>query len=95
MRTILITLVISAISISTATAEDYFPLKEGNEWIYSMSNGVQTTVKVTGFSEVKSVRCAVVESAAQSIMGKEVSTEYLAVDSQAEMQTRPMQRRPR
>jgi hypothetical protein len=59
-------------------AADYFPLKEGNQWTFRMSNGVQMTTRVAGFADVGAVRCAIVETA----MGWQKSREYIAVDAE-------------
>ncbi|MBN1975138.1 MAG: zinc ribbon domain-containing protein [Sedimentisphaerales bacterium] len=82
MRTTLKMLIISAFLISTASSQDYFPLREGNQWIYIMSNGVEMTVKITGFAEINGVRCAVAECLAEGDRGIEFSKEYLAVDTE-------------
>ncbi len=47
-----------------------------------MSNNVQLTVQVTGFTEMDGVRCAVVESKTESGTGTVTSREYLAVDTE-------------
>ena len=67
----------SVLLISTAAA-DYLPLKEGNQWTYTMSNGMQVTTKIAGFESVGVVRCAVVETTT----GWQTSREYVAVDEQ-------------
>jgi len=59
-------------------ALDYYPLKEGNQWTYSMSNGMEMMMKVAGFADVDGVRCAIVETT----MGMQTNREYLAFDSQ-------------
>jgi hypothetical protein len=82
MRKILLMLLISLSLTSIAASQDYFPLREGNQWSYTMSNGVEMTMKISGFSEVDGVRCAIVESTAQNAMGSQVSTEYLTIDSE-------------
>jgi len=63
---------------SVATAADYMPLKEGNQWNYTMSNGMEIQTKVVGFENVGAVRCAVIESTA----GEQTSREYMAADAQ-------------
>ncbi len=77
MRTILIFVIVSLVMVSPVKAADYFPLAEGNQWSYSMSNGMQMTVKVTGFADVGGIRCAIVESD----MGMQTSREYMALDT--------------
>ncbi|MBN2180398.1 MAG: zinc ribbon domain-containing protein [Sedimentisphaerales bacterium] len=77
MRSVLMLVIVLLVIVSPVKAADYFPLVEGNQWNYSMSNGMQMTVKVTGFAEVGSVRCAIVESD----MGMQTSREYMALDS--------------
>ncbi len=63
---------------SIASAADYLPLKEGNQWTYTMSNGMQITTKITGFENVGAVRCAIVET---TVAGQ-TSREYVAADAQ-------------
>lgn len=70
--------VLSVSLASIACAADYMPLKEGNQWTYTMSTGVQMTTKVVGFRNVGAVRCGVVETG----MGVQTSREYLAADAQ-------------
>jgi len=41
---------------------DFFPLKTGNEWTYTLSNGQSLTLRVTGTGKVKGVDCPVLES---------------------------------
>jgi hypothetical protein len=77
MRTVGMAILTSALLASVAAA-DYYPLKEGNQWAYSVSNGMQMTAKVTGFADVGSVRCAIVETA----MGGQTTREYFAADAQ-------------
>jgi hypothetical protein len=48
------------LSFSTALSADYLPLSKGNKWTYSMSNGMQMTMEITGFADVEVVRCAIV-----------------------------------
>jgi ribosomal protein L40E len=78
MRTMLTTLIISALLTSTASSQDYFPLREGNQWAYTMSNDMAMTMKVTGFADVGGTRCAIVESN----VGGQVNKGYYAADSQ-------------
>lgn len=70
--------ILSVVLASTCPAADYLPLKEGNQWTYQMSGGVQVTTKIAGFENVGAVRCAVVETT----MGWQTSREYVAVDEQ-------------
>ncbi len=81
MRRICFALLISLFWVSLASSLDYFPLKEGNKWAY-VSNSVQLSVQVTGFTEIDGVRCAVVESKTESTTGTVTSKEYLAVDTE-------------
>jgi hypothetical protein len=83
MRTIFYILIISTIFASTALSEDYYPLAKGNKWTYTMSNGVNLTVEVTGFSEINGIPCAIVESTAENINEsmRDVSREYMTVDT--------------
>jgi ribosomal protein L40E len=78
-RTLTLTVVASllATSMSAALAEDYYPLKEGNSWTYSLPAGGEMTIKVTGFEEVKGVKCARVEGEAA---GQGKSSSWLAAD---------------
>jgi RNA polymerase subunit RPABC4/transcription elongation factor Spt4 len=78
MRSILTAVLVLLAIVSPVTAADYFPMKEGNQWSYSTSSGMQMTVKVAGFAEVNGVRCAIVESD----MGAQTSREYMALDSE-------------
>jgi DNA-directed RNA polymerase subunit RPC12/RpoP len=78
MRTIAIAAAWSILWASTSTATDYMPLKEGNQWDYAMSNGMQVTTKVIGFEDAGGVRCAVLDTT----MAGQTSREYVAVDSQ-------------
>ena len=78
MRTILATIMVSAFVAATASSQDYFPLKEGNQWTYAISNGTAMTMKVTGFADVGGIRCAMVESE----VGGQVNKAYYAADSQ-------------
>jgi RNA polymerase subunit RPABC4/transcription elongation factor Spt4 len=77
MRTIRIAAAVSILFTSISSAADYFPLKEGNQWTYTLSNGMQTTTKVIGFADVGTARCAVVETTA----GWQTSREYFAADA--------------
>jgi hypothetical protein len=58
-------------------AAEYLPLIEGNRWTYKMTNGMEMTVKVTGFAEIKGIRCASLETSA----GGQTSQEYIATDA--------------
>ncbi|MCU0913528.1 MAG: zinc ribbon domain-containing protein [Planctomycetes bacterium] len=78
MRTSAIAIVLSLLSASVTTAADYLPLQEGNQWTFAMTGGAQMTVQVTGFEDVGTVRCAIVETT----MGQQKSQEYLAVDTE-------------
>lgn len=71
-------LIASILCVSIASAADYFPLKEGNQWNYTMSNGMQVTMKVSRFEDIDGVRCAVLDT---SVAGQ-MTQEYMAVDSQ-------------
>jgi len=71
-------LVASVLCVSAASAVDYFPLKEGNQWNYTMSNGLPVTMRVSGFENVGSVRCAVLDT---TVAGQ-TTREYMTVDSQ-------------
>jgi RNA polymerase subunit RPABC4/transcription elongation factor Spt4 len=77
MRSICPAVMVFLVMVPMVVAADYFPLKEGNQWSYTMSNGMQMTVKVAGFAEVNGIRCAIVESD----MGMQTSREYMALDS--------------
>ena len=74
MRTKYAILIISLSLVTIASAQDYFPLREGNQWIYAVSNGAQVTTTVAGFTEINGVKCAIVESAAQN--------DYMTVDTE-------------
>jgi hypothetical protein len=62
MRTIQTIIMISAFVVSTASSQDYFPLKAGNQWTYAISDGTSMTMKVTGDANVNGVRCTIVET---------------------------------
>lgn len=78
MHAIAITVVLSVFSTSRGATPDYLPLREGNQWTFTMSSGVQTTMKIIGFADVGAVRCAI----AESTMGLLKSQEYIAVDAE-------------
>jgi hypothetical protein len=78
MRATGIAAILSILWSSIGLAADYLPLWEGNQWVFTMSNGIQMTTRVTGFADVGAVRCAIVETA----MGPQKSQEYLAVDAE-------------
>ena len=78
MRTARFATVVIALLASAAPAADYFPLKEGNQWSYSMSAGMTMTVTVVGYAQVGAARCAVVETR----MGWQTQREYLAADAE-------------
>jgi len=70
-------IILAIVLAPAALAVDYFPLKTGNQWSYTMSNGMQMTVAVTGLTPVRGVRCAIVETT----MGWQVSRECMAFDA--------------
>jgi len=70
--------VLSILVASISLAADYLPLKEGNQWTYTMSNGMQMTTRIVGFENVGEVRCAV----AETTMGFQTTQECLAADAQ-------------
>ncbi len=78
MRAIRTGAVLAILLASVVHAADYCPLKEGNTWMYTMSNGVQMTTKVTGFADVGTTRCAIIETTA----GGQTSREYVAADGE-------------
>ena len=82
MRKKLFLLILTIIWIPFAFGEDYYPLREGNKWLYVLSNNIQMVVQVTGFTEIDGVRCAIVESLTETEAGKEISREYMAVDTE-------------
>ncbi len=77
MRTILTITMISAFAASIASSQDYFPLKEGNQWMYNVSDGTTLTTKITGFAVISGVRCAIVESNSSNGINKA----YYVMDS--------------
>jgi len=85
MRAMAIVVALSVFSTSLGATPDYLPLQEGNQWTFTMSNGVQMTTKVTGFAEVGAVRCAIVETT----MGLQKSQEYITVDTEGLRPTWP------
>jgi hypothetical protein len=78
MRTTAIAVALSVLSASMGATPDYLPLKEGNYWVFAMSNGVQMATTIAGFADVGAVRCAIVETT----MGRQATQEYIAVDAQ-------------
>ncbi|MCL5278525.1 MAG: zinc-ribbon domain-containing protein, partial [Planctomycetes bacterium] len=78
MRATAIALALCIVSASTGATPDYAPLQEGNQWTFRMSNGAQSTMKVTGFADVGAVRCAILETTSSG----QTSREYLAVDTE-------------
>ncbi len=78
MRTTAIAAVLSLFSTALGAAPDYLPLREGNEWVFTMSTGVQMTTKIAGFANVGTVRCAMVETT----LGWQKSVEYIALDAE-------------
>jgi hypothetical protein len=75
---ILCAAILSLAACPTGMAAEYLPLKEGNRWTYQMTNGMEMTAKVTGFVEIKGIRCASVETAA----GGQTSQEFIAADAE-------------
>ncbi len=78
MRAVRFAVVLIAALACAAPGADYFPLKEGNQWSYSMSTGVEMTVTVVGHAQVGAVRCAVVETR----MGWQTQRDYMAADAE-------------
>jgi len=78
MRMIGSALIAGIVLGSAAMAADYFPLKEGNQWTYTMSSGMPMSTKVAGFADVGAIRCAILETT----MGGQTSREYVAADAQ-------------
>ena len=76
MSTLRVAAILSVILSSVLMAADYLPLKEGNQWTYTMSNGMPMTSQVVGFGEVGTVRCGIIETT----MGGQTSREYVAAD---------------
>ena len=76
----MLTVLMTSLSFASAAAAagDCFPLKEGNQWSYSMSNGTEMTMTVKESTDVGGVRCSIVETT----MGAQTSREYLAADAQ-------------
>jgi hypothetical protein len=78
MRATAIAVTLSLFSTSMGATPDYAPLQEGNQWTFMMSNGVQSTMKITGFANVGAAQCAILETT----MNGQTSREYIAVDSE-------------
>ena len=78
MRVVRIAALLPILMASVVPAADYLPLREGNQWTFTMSTGVQTTMKIIGFADVGTVRCAI----AETTMGLQKSQEYIAVDAE-------------
>jgi hypothetical protein len=68
-------LTLALLLAATVQDADYFPLKPGNEWSYTLSTGQSMTIRVTGTAKVKGVECAVLESE----MGPQKAREWIAV----------------
>lgn len=75
---ILCAAILFLVACPTGMAADYLPLKEGNRWSYKMTNGMEMTVKVTGYAEINGVRCASLETS----VGGQTSQDYLATDAE-------------
>jgi len=60
-RTIGLLVPLLAMSISPALGNDYYPLKEGNNWTFSLPTGGEMTITVAGLEDVKGVKCARLE----------------------------------
>jgi len=75
---ILCAAILSLVACPSGIAAEYLPLKEGNRWTYKMTNGMEMIVKVTGFAEIKGIRCASLETSA----GGQTSQEYIAADAE-------------
>ncbi len=82
MRISLTILIISLSLATLAAGQDYFPLKEGNQWTYTRSNGAELTTKVTGFTDLDGINCAIVESTTQNGSVTNVSDDYMTVDTE-------------
>jgi len=67
-------IILAVILAAVAPAADYFPLQTGNRWSYTMSNGMQMSVVVTGVAPVGGVQCSIVETT----VGWQKSREYMA-----------------
>jgi DUF3108-like len=68
-------MILAGILAPATLAVDYFPLETGNQWSYTMSNGMQMTVAISGFAPIRGVRCAIVETT----MGWQKSREFMAL----------------
>ena len=78
MSTVRAAAILSVILSSGVIAADYLPLKEGNQWTYAMSTGMEMTSKVVGFADVGAVRCGIIETS----MGGQTGREYVAADAE-------------
>jgi hypothetical protein len=77
MRIVLMKIMFIVFITLTASSLDYFPLKEGNQWNYGISDGTTMVMKVTGFANVGDIRCAIVESN----IGGQINKAYYVMDS--------------
>jgi len=77
MNAVRFSIILAIILAPAALAVDYFPLTTGNEWSYTMSNGMQMKVVVTGAAPVRGIRCSVVETT----VGWQASREYMAIEA--------------
>jgi len=62
-----------------AGADEWFPLEEGNRWVYATDGDGELVTRVTGFEDVNGVRCAVLETTPP---GGSVRREWLAWDKE-------------
>lgn len=76
-RTAITTIVTMVLASAALHAEDFYPLKQGSQWLYALSSGAKMIISVTGQEEVKGVKCAVMQSEMPGITAKE----YVAADS--------------
>ncbi len=78
MNSMKITITFLTILSCNVRAADYLPFKEGNQWTYTMSNGMEMVSKFAGFANVGTVRCGIIETT----MSGQTSREYLAADAE-------------
>lgn len=72
-------LLLLALSVSLQAPDaGHFPLQTGNEWTYTLANGAEMKVRVTGTQKVKGVDCAVLETT----FGTQTTRDSLALSAE-------------
>lgn len=84
-KTIIFLIIMITVSISYLFAQEggYFPLKEGNFWIYSLSTGAMIRNEVVGVDSIDGKQCYVL--ATSPVTGKIQQKEYYSIDNDSIM----------